>query len=91
MKLEEIRKDSSKFVWGKVEKTYEVGRYAFLEYKDGEGNTVFHVFVDGNDTNVGTRDLDKALLYAIARKNEPVVGNADAIYYAATRLFKGPK
>ena len=91
MKLEEIRKDSSKFVWGKIEKTHEVGSYAFLEYKDGEGNVVFHVFVDGNDTNVGTKDLDEALLYAIARKNEPVVRDAEAICYAAIRLFKGSK
>lgn len=74
------------FVWGEVLQTYYVGPYAIVEYQDNkpdnaesigwEPNVAYHYYVSINnsqefrDTNHSTRSLDRALVEAVAFRNE---------------------
>lgn len=75
------------FTWGPVVAVHRIGPYAIVEYrrqifegststgKYSDTETMFHPYVDGKDTNVGTYSLEMALLHAIASKQ---FGHCDA-------------
>lgn len=63
--------DGRPFVWGEIVGVHGVGPYAIVEYADGRsGETMFHPYVGGADTNRGYGSLDRALLGAVAFRSE---------------------
>lgn len=68
-----IRRDPSRFTWGRVEKIHDIGRYTIVEHMDypasnapRESKRSFHVYVDGKSTSRGADTLEKALLIGVA-------------------------
>lgn len=79
--------DGSRFPWGPITQTHEVGPYQILEYRDdrsrypltqqdGHGRTLFQPWVNGKSTSTSWHSLDAALAGAIAYKAEGPNGQA---------------
>jgi hypothetical protein len=64
-----IRKTPNLFTWGKVVSIHDLGPYTFLEYTDRDGDTNFHVYVEGKSMSSSTSTLEGAMILAIAKKN----------------------
>lgn len=64
-----IRRTPRLFTWGAVQKIHDVDGYALIEAIDKNGETTFHVYVDGEDQRTGTRTFDGGLVLAISIKN----------------------
>ncbi len=67
--LATIRRDPSRFVWGKVTRVIDLGPYTFVEALDEEGVCSFHVYCDGVDMQISTPSLEGAMLLGIAVKH----------------------
>lgn len=70
--LDIIRKNPSRFTWGKVTTIHDIGRYTLVEYVSPPNNlhdkerTLFHSYVDGKNTNTSHTSLESGLVYAMA-------------------------
>ena len=73
--------DNQKFPWGLVIQTIDLEGYTFKKYHpykndtfgrpnqpEDRGKVLYHVYVDGKDTNVSTHTLEGAMLVAISAK-----------------------
>ncbi len=87
-KLKELKED---FVWGPIVEVHEVGDYQIVEYNpqifyrcSGTGKydfdrTLFHPYINYNDTGHSYKSLDQALIGTIALKHDGL--NSQAAYY----------
>lgn len=68
--LEGIRARPRTFVGGRVVTIHTVGRYAVVEYINGDrraGEVFYRPYVDGVDTHTSLRTLEEAFVLAFAR------------------------
>lgn len=76
-----VKMENTKFSWGLVIDTINVEGYTFKKYHPYKNDTfgrpegpedrekvLYHVYVDGKDTNVSTHTLEGAMLVAISRR-----------------------
>jgi hypothetical protein len=66
------------FVWGDVRKVHDIAEYSIIEYIDNsdidiytdtsDSESMFHVYINGDDTNISYESLDEALLGCLERK-----------------------
>lgn len=85
--------DPTRFTWGVIE-IMDIGpRYTIISYVDEKGHesrgtTMYHVYVDGDDTRVGCGSLNAALIWAIARANVANQNEARWMGNAAAKLLE---
>lgn len=48
------------FPWGSIQRSHEIGPYEIVEYIE-DGETHFHPFIDGRDTNYSYPTLEDAM------------------------------
>lgn len=76
--------------WGKILKIHEIGEYQIVEFDSFELNSIplettgdirFHPFINHTDTCHTFKTLDEAIIFAIAKKNEGLNGNAHEYFW----------
>lgn len=86
--------DINNFHWGKVLKVHEIGEYQIIEYDRFDlnsmplkvtGNIRFQTFINHIDTCHSFKTLDEAIVFAIAKKNEGLNGNAHEYFWKMVR------
>jgi hypothetical protein len=78
--LDTIKKDRSRFQWGRILNIHEIGSLTIVEFLPSITSPVeFHLYVDGKDTSSGAKTLDGTLLLGIAAKR---LGANEARYAA---------
>ena len=91
--LKIIRERPSLFVWGKIVKIHDVGRYTIVEHDDypatnanRESERSFYVYVNGKDTHTSAPTMEQALLHAIAEAFAGHSAAHHAAFYAGKVL-----
>lgn len=79
---------------GDITKMHQIGPYTFVEYvqrgisnSDHNGKTFYSIYVEGHKTSCSADTLDKALLYAIAKRNLVEPNTTNWLSQAAEKLL----
>ncbi len=77
--LHEVKNNLVEFTWGEVIKFYEIEEYTIASFYQKSGNTkelLFHAWVDKKSVDTNFNSLEKAIVGAIAFKQEGYIGVA---------------
>lgn len=96
-----VRRNPSRFTWGRVEHIHDIGRFTFVEYRGRvyehgcatgalKAKTSFHIYVDAISTGSSVGSLESAMIYAIATANLRVGNFADHMAHAALKILGVP-
>ena len=84
------------FVWGPIDVIHTIGKYQVVEYRQDRsnmlqseywyehGNTQFHPYIDGRDTNHACTSLEEAIVLAIAIDRDGLNTRAAEYFMKAT-------
>ena len=75
------------FVWGPIIKVHTIAEYQIIEYEQ-DGITLFHPYINYNDTSTSYEALDRALTGAICEKFEGGNGRADIYLWMILDNYK---
>ena len=87
--LKIVRERPASFSWGRVLKITDISVYTIVAYQPPEDSTrtLFHVYVDGDDTSNSCETIETALLYGMAVKNLGDGNEAGSMARAAAKIL----
>lgn len=84
--LYDIRQDANAASYGYAERIYDFGPYTFVEAEDVDGRVLFHIYFEGEYSNLYATSIEQAMIGAIAHGSFP--GNREAAGNATTEACK---